>query len=129
MARDPALTRAAARARVAAHLVGLDARAMAAAHNHVLTPEEERDIVATCKELNSFGQGIAREHLSNLVVDSLKLRSVLNKGRNYTPLSHNAKQVLAAGEVGLSFFTRFFADHEDISERRPCAEAWARMSA
>ena len=40
----------------------------------VLTPKEEADLVATCKELNEHGQGIDREQLGKMVYDSLLLR-------------------------------------------------------
>lgn len=92
------------------------------AKHQVLTPNEMRDVVETCKTLNSHGQGITREHLNNLVLDSLKLRHVINVGRNYVPHSHNAKQILASGHVGQGWFTRFFADNPTLTEKRPCAE-------
>lgn len=92
-----------------------------AAHQ-VLTAAEESDLVATCKELNSHGQGLDREHLGNLVLDCLKLRHVLNVGRDYKPLSHNAKKMLASGEVGQEWFTGFFSRNPTLSEKRPCAE-------
>ena len=88
----------------------------------VLTPQEEADLVATCKELNSHGQGIKREQLGKMVLDSLILRPVLNEGREYAPLSHNAQQILKAGECGQAFFTRFFAEHKDLAEKRPARE-------
>ena len=88
----------------------------------VLTPKEEADLVATCKELNEHGQGIDREQLGKMVYDSLLLRPTLNEGRDFTPLSANAEKILTAGRVGKDFFTRFFADHEDLSERKACSE-------
>ena len=88
----------------------------------VLTPAEETDLVATCKELNAHGQGIDREQLGKMVYDSLLLRETLNAGRDFTPLSHNAKQILESGQVGQGFFSRFFADHPDIAEKRAAAE-------
>ena len=88
----------------------------------VLTPKEEADLVATCKELNEHGQGIGREQLGKMVYDSLLLRPTLNEGRDFTPLSANAEKILTAGRVGKDFFTRFFADHEDLSERKACSE-------
>ena len=92
-----------------------------AAHS-VLTPDEETDIVATCKELNAHGQGIGRKQLGKFVLDSLLLRATLNEGRAHTLLSHNARQIVEAGEVGQGFFNRFFADHPDIAEKRAAAE-------
>ena len=92
-----------------------------AAHS-VLTPAEESDLVQACKELGAHAQGIGREQIGKMVLDSLLLRATLNEGRDFTPLSHNAKQIVSAGEVGQSFFTRFFADHPDVSEKRPASE-------
>ena len=92
----------------------------------VLTPREEADIVDACKELNRHGQGVSRKELGNMVLESLELRPVINAGRNYTPLSHNAKEMVASGKVGSSWFTNFFAEHRDISERQPCPEEIAR---
>ena len=88
----------------------------------VLTPQEEQDLVDTCKELSAHAQGVDREHLGKMVYDSLLLRADLNAGRDSTPLSHNARQILEAGEVGQGFFSRFFADHPDGTRRlsRPC---------
>eukprot|EP00966_Prymnesium_polylepis_P147644 3410976-Prymnesium_polylepis.1 len=63
-----------------------------AAHS-VLTPTEEADLVATCKELGAHAQGVTREQLGKMVLDSLILRPVLNEGREFTPLSHNAQQI------------------------------------
>ena len=88
----------------------------------VLTPAEEADLVAACKELSSHAQGIDREALGKMVLDSLLLRPMLNEGRSLTPLSHNAKQIVEAGEVGQAFFARFFADHSDVTEKRPASE-------
>ena len=53
----------------------------------VLTPEEEHDLVETCKELNKHAQGVDREQLGKMVYDSLLLRAELNAGRDSTPLS------------------------------------------
>ena len=91
-----------------------------AAHS-VLTPQEETDLVATLKELNTHGQGIDREHLGKMVLDSLLLRPVLNEGRAFVAHSHNAKQILQAGQVGQNLFTRFFADYPDLAEKRPAS--------
>ena len=55
------------------------------AANSVLTPKEEADLVATCKELNEHGQGIGREQLGKMVYDSLLLRPTLNEGRDLPP--------------------------------------------
>ena len=88
----------------------------------VLTPQEDSDLVETCKELNEHGQGIDREQLGKMVYDSIFLRSTLNAGRDYAPLSANARAILDAGEVGLRFFTHFFADHPDLTEKRPSSE-------
>ena len=57
----------------------------------VLTPEEEADLVETCKELNLFGQGVDREQMGKMVLDSLLLRPALNAGRDYTGLARLGK--------------------------------------
>ena len=92
------------------------------ASRQVLTPLEEADLVATCKELNAHAQGIKREHLGKMVLDSLLLRPVLNAGRSYAPYSPAAKEIIAANEVGQAFFNHFFGKHSDIAEKRPAAE-------
>ena len=63
----------------------------------VLTPEEEHDLVETCKELNKHAQGVDREQLGKMVYDSLLLRAELNAGRDSTPLSreHTSLDVCA----------------------------------
>lgn len=88
----------------------------------VLTPQEESDIVATCKELNAHAQGIERAQLGKMVLDSLLLRPVLNAGREFAPYSTAARNILEAGEVGQAFFTRFFADNPTLTEKRPASE-------
>ena len=96
-------------------------------HKHqALTPQEERDLVETCKELNLHGQGIKREHLGKLAIDMLNLRPILNVGRDYTPLSANAKRMVERGEPSADWFTRFFAEHSDITEKRAGSEELMR---
>ena len=92
-----------------------------------LTPQEEADVVETCKILNRHGQGVDRKKLGELVIESLKLRPVLNAGRKYTPLNHNAQQIIAAGAPQDDFFTRFFADHTDITEKVAASEEMLRI--
>eukprot|EP00966_Prymnesium_polylepis_P122278 2826533-Prymnesium_polylepis.1 len=92
-----------------------------AAHR-VLTMGEETDIVETVKVLNLHGQGIDREQLTRLVMESLVMRPVLNRGCHYHPLSPNAKKIIESGKVGQDWFARFFSDHPDIKERVPCSE-------
>ena len=92
----------------------------------VLTFQEETDIVEACKELNRHGQGVDRADLGRMVLESLELRPLINRGRNYQPLSHNAKEMLKKGDVGQGWFTHFFANHKDIAEKAPCAEEIAR---
>ena len=96
------------------------------AHSSVLTMAEEADIVSACKDLNRHGQGISRVDLGHMVLESLELRPLVNRGRKYTPLSFNAKQMLESGVVHQSWFVNFFANHPDISERKPCPEEIAR---
>ena len=55
-------------------------------------------------------------------MNSLSLRSVLNAGRNYTPLSVNAKKILKAGRPQPGWFNKFFADHPGITEKQQCSE-------
>ena len=90
------------------------------------TPQEERDLVETCKELNSHAQGLDRKHLGSLAIDCLKLRPVLNVGRDYVLLNHNARQMLKRGEPSAEWFTHFFADHPDVTEKRPGSEELMR---
>ena len=71
------------------------------AHNRTVTVREEADLVEVCKELNRHGQGVDRAHLGAMVIDSLRLRTTLNRGRDYTPLSHNTKEMLAAVHKGV----------------------------
>ena len=97
------------------------------ASSRTLTIKEEEDLVEVCKLLNRHGQGIDRAHLGRLVLDSLTLRPTLNKGRDYVPLSHNAKEMLRTGSPGHTFYQRFFAAHPDISERSPCNEEMLRV--
>ena len=52
-----------------------------AAHR-ALTVGEEKDIVEAVKLLNLHGQGVDREQLTRLVMESLEMRPVLNRGRN-----------------------------------------------
>jgi hypothetical protein len=96
-----------------------------AAHQ-VLTPDEEADLVATCKELANHGQPLGRDQVGKMVHDALLLRPVLNEGRNFAPYSTAAKHILKAGEVGQAFFARFFEEHPEISERKPCSEETLR---
>ena len=93
-----------------------------------LTHDEECAIVAACKDLNRHGQGVERKQLERMVIDSLKLRPVVNRGRRYKPLSRNAKAMLAADKVGADWFTYFFATHPDIKEKQPCSEEIARAT-
>ena len=51
----------------------------------VLTPEEEHDLVETCKELNKHAQGVDCEQLGKMVYDSLLLRAELNAGPRQHP--------------------------------------------
>ena len=107
-------------------LLGKVDNAQPFAHSAVLTVAEEADIVEACKDLNRHGQGIGRKELGELVLESLELRPLVNRGRKYTPLSFNAKQMLESGLVHQSWFVNFFANHTDISERQPCPEEIAR---
>ena len=75
-------------------LLGKVDNAQPFAHSAVLTVAEEAAIVEACKDLNRHGQGIGRSELGQLVLESLELRPLINRGRKYTPLSFNAKQVL-----------------------------------
>ena len=92
----------------------------------VLTAAEEHAIVEACKDLNRHGQGVDRADLGRMVLESLELRPLINKGRKYEALSHNAKEMLKCGSVGQGWFTHFFAKHTDISEKSPCSEEIAR---
>jgi hypothetical protein len=94
--------------------------------NSVLTHDEELAIKEACKELNRHGQGIDRAQLGRMVIDSLELRPIVNRGRKYTPLSANAKKMLETGTVGQGWYTAFFAEHTDIKEKQPCSEEIAR---
>ena len=69
------------------------------AQHRTVTAREEADLVELCKELNRHGQGVNRTHLGAMVIDSLRLRAMLN--RDYTPLSHNTKEMLAAVHKGV----------------------------
>ena len=88
----------------------------------ILTRQEELDIVAACKELNRHAQGIDRAQLGQMVLDSLRLRPLINRGRHYEPLSANARQMLKNEKVGQAWFTHFFAKPHGITEKRPCSE-------
>ena len=107
-------------------LLGKVDNAQPFAHSAVLTVAEEADIVEACKDLNRHGQGIGRKELGKLVLESLELRPLVNRGRKYTPLSFNAKEMLQSAKVHQSWFVNFFANHPDISERQPCPEEIAR---
>ena len=67
-------------------------------HLRILTPEEERSIVEFIKNKNRCHQGVSRKHVTDLIVDVLKIRDHCNMknrgGRKYVKLSANAKHVL-----------------------------------
>ena len=71
------------------------------ATRRALLPSEELAIIQTCKLKNLHGQGIDRQELSYLVMESLAMRPVLNAGRNYMPLNQAAKKMVAAGHPGM----------------------------
>lgn len=96
------------------------------ANKAVLTQAEDDAIVAACIDLSRHSQGIDRKSLGEMVLESLELRPLLNRGRHYIPLSVNAQNMLDTGKVGHEWFTTFFAKHPSIAERHPCAEEIAR---
>ena len=51
------------------------------AQHRTVTAREEADLVEFCKELDRHGQGVNCTHLGAMVIDSLRLRAMLNRGR------------------------------------------------
>ena len=93
------------------HLPGKVGNAQSFAHNAVLTMAEEVAIVKACKYLNCHGHGFGRRDLSELVLESLDLRPLINKGRNYTP-----GQLIASKAVHWPDLCVFIDDYHKIIE-------------
>ena len=92
------------------------------ASRRALLPTEESQIVEAIKEKNAHGQGIDRKELGHLVMESLALRPVLNRGRNYVPLNQAALKIVEAGEPQQDWFAEFFARNPTITEKHACNE-------
>ena len=58
--------------------------------------------------------------------DMVKYRPVLNVGRHYKALSHNAKQILASGKVQDDWFISWQARHPNLKFRKPQNEELLR---
>lgn len=72
----------------------------------ILTNEEEESVVRFVKNKNRCLQGINKKGLTNLILDSVKIRDYGNKkfkgGRRYNSLSVNAKRALQSGKLSRS---------------------------
>ena len=79
-------------------------------------------MVYPLQNMNRAHQGINKEKLTKLILNTLRLRDHLNKkqkgGRNYKKLSPGAKSAIEKSKLGRSFWLRFNARHPELRLKR-----------